>query len=257
MTGRLPGVYQYSVTNRATLTTMIGRFTIEGKTTILAMTSEIKNHFIDGTPPTNLTAERTSLTTVLVNWTAPATPPSQGYQVLVTRGAENTTTNVSGTSHNISVNNQYGVYSIRVRSLSQHLPSDVTEQVDVTVKRYSFCQLVCVVTCALHCIEIVRPQVATHSLNATLVTITWTLNAQVVEYMITATPASRQMLCPLPKDEQSVNTSANTTNATITGLQEFSSYVIRISAIFQLLPSLTANASVELTTLSAGKENYA
>ena len=79
-------------------------------------------------------AEQTDLTTVLVTWTAPDTPPSQGYQVLLTRGDENTTTNVSGTSHNISVNNQYGLYRIQVRSLSLHFPGEATPPVEVTVR---------------------------------------------------------------------------------------------------------------------------
>ena len=76
------------------------------------------------TPPTDVTAEQTGLNTVLVMWTAPSPPPADGYQVQITRGSTTTTVNVEGTSHTFAVNNQYGVYSIQVRSLSQHFQTN-------------------------------------------------------------------------------------------------------------------------------------
>ena len=69
---------------------------------------------------------------ILVTWTPPPAAPAAGYQVQVTVGTTTTTTDVTGASCTISVN-QFGVYSIEVRSLSQHLPSDATP-VEVTVK---------------------------------------------------------------------------------------------------------------------------
>ena len=87
-----------------------------------------------GTPPTNVSAERTGLSQVLVMWTAPSSPPTDGYKVQITRGSTTTTVKVAGTSHTISVNNTYGVYSIQVRSLSRPLPSEATEPVEVTVR---------------------------------------------------------------------------------------------------------------------------
>ena len=59
--------------------------------------------------------------------------PTDGYRVLITRESTTTTVNVVGTSHTISVNNQYGVYSIQVIALSRPLPSEATEPVEVTV----------------------------------------------------------------------------------------------------------------------------
>ena len=61
---------------------------------------------------------------MLVTWTPPPAPPAPaaGYQVQVTVGTTTTTTNVTGTSHTMSVS--FGVYSISVISLSQHLPSE-------------------------------------------------------------------------------------------------------------------------------------
>ena len=66
-------------------------------------------------------------------WTAPSPPPTDGYQVQITRGSTTTTVNVAQTSTTIPVNNQYGVYSIQMIALSRPLPSEATEPVEVTV----------------------------------------------------------------------------------------------------------------------------
>ena len=83
-----------------------------------------------------MTAEQTGVSTVLVMWTAPSPPPTDGYQVQITRGSTTTTVNVAGTSHTFSVNNQYGVHSIEVRSLSRHFQSNMAapEPVEITVR---------------------------------------------------------------------------------------------------------------------------
>ena len=74
------------------------------------------------------------MSTVLVMWTAPSPPPTNGYQVQITRGSTTTTVNnVAGTSYtNTSL--QHGVYSIQVKSHSQHFPSEATESVKITVR---------------------------------------------------------------------------------------------------------------------------
>ena len=82
--------------------------------------------------PTDVMAEQYGPDTVLVTWTPPLIPPAAGYQVQVT-GNRNTTTDVTRTSHTISVNNQFGVYSIRVMSLSQPLTS-AANSVEITVR---------------------------------------------------------------------------------------------------------------------------
>ena len=89
--------------------------------------------YITGAAPTDVTAEQDGPDTVLVWWTPPPAPTAAGYQVQVTVGTTTTTTDVRGTFHTISVN-QLGVYSIRVLSLSQHLPSEATASVQVTVR---------------------------------------------------------------------------------------------------------------------------
>ena len=94
-----------------------------------------------GAPPTDVTAEQTGVSTVLVMWTAPSPPPTDGYQVQITRGSTTTTVNAAGTSHTFSVNNQYGVYSIQVRSPpSPHFQSNevAPEPVEITVRGESF-----------------------------------------------------------------------------------------------------------------------
>ena len=88
---------------------------------------------IGGAPPTDVTAEQTGVSTVLVMWTAPSPPPTDGYQVQITRGSTTTTVNVAGTSYSKS-SVQHGVYSFRVNSLTQHFPSEATEPVQITVK---------------------------------------------------------------------------------------------------------------------------
>ena len=97
-------------------------------------------------PPSNVVAEQTGPDTVLVTWTPPPAPPAAGYQVQVTAGTT-TTTNVTGTSHNISVNNQFGVYSIKVISL--HLPSEAIAPVELTVRGMD---QVCYIHCKQYCI---------------------------------------------------------------------------------------------------------
>ena len=86
-----------------------------------------------GAPPTDVTAEQTGVSTVLVMWTAPSPPPTDGYQVQITRGSTTTTVNVAETSYT-ERSLQHGVYSIQVRSLSRHFPSEATEPVEITVR---------------------------------------------------------------------------------------------------------------------------
>ena len=83
--------------------------------------------------PIDVTAEQTGLSTVSVMWTAPSPPPTDGYQVNITTGSTTTTANVVGTAYTFLVNNQYGPHSIQMRSLSQHLTSEATEPVNITV----------------------------------------------------------------------------------------------------------------------------
>ena len=92
--------------------------------------------FTGGAPPSDVTAELTGVSTVLVMWTAPSPPPTDGYQVQITRGSITTTVNVAGTSYTFSANNQYGVYSIQVRSLSPHFQSNeaAPDPVEITVR---------------------------------------------------------------------------------------------------------------------------
>ena len=78
------------------------------------------------------------MSTVLVMWTAPSPPPTDGYQVQITRGSTTVieADNVAEISYTFSVNNQYGVYSIQVRSLSRHFRSNeaAPEPVEITMR---------------------------------------------------------------------------------------------------------------------------
>ena len=76
---------------------------------------------------------------------APPAPPSptplaatDGYQVQITRGSTTTTVNVAGTSYTAPPL-QRGVYRFRVKSLSQHFPSEATEPIEITVRGKWLC----------------------------------------------------------------------------------------------------------------------
>ncbi len=66
-----------------------------------------------------------------ISWTAPPSPPSNGYGITVTSASTTESATTSQTSYTTSFQ-QPGVYSIRVASLSQHLPSLSLER-EVTV----------------------------------------------------------------------------------------------------------------------------
>ena len=207
--------------------------------------------FTDGTPPTNVRAKQTDLTTVLVTWTPPATPPSQGYQVLLTRGDENTTANVSGTSHNIPVNNQYGLYSVQVRSLSLHFPGEATSPVETSVRGMLLTLVRTTCTLPLYkfslcTTDILPPVIDILYLSATTVTIHWTEPEVTPEvgtlsaYTISLAPL--QEICTVK--EMNSTTSPTTNNFTFTGLHEFFNYTITVLAEFSDPSSL----AVELPT---------
>ena len=89
----------------------------------------------DGELPTDVTAEQTGVSTVLVMWTAPSPPPTDGYQVQITKGSTTTTETVPATSNSYTESSlQHGVYSIRVKSLTQYFPGEATEPVEITVR---------------------------------------------------------------------------------------------------------------------------
>ena len=82
-----------------------------------------------------MTAEQTGVSTVLVMWTAPSPPPTDGYQVQITRGSTTTTVNVSRTLNSYTNSSlHHGVYNFRVKSLARHFPSEITEPVEITVR---------------------------------------------------------------------------------------------------------------------------
>ena len=84
--------------------------------------------YTGGTAPTDLRAEQTGLTTVLVTWTEPSPAPSREYEVASANISETTTE----TSHNVTIS-QVGVHTVKVKSLYPHYPSE-TVSVEVTVR---------------------------------------------------------------------------------------------------------------------------
>ena len=106
------------------------------------------------------------------------------------------------------------------------------------------------------------PFVSTPSPTATSVTITWTqpeFSLPVVGYTVTVTRHTEisQALCLSFQNEQSTTTSPTRTATTFIGLQEFSSYTVRVTANFSpafgLPGALMATGSETFTTLSSGE----
>ena len=107
------------------------------------------------------------------------------------------------------------------------------------------------------------PVVSTPSPTVTSVTINWTqpeFSLPVVGYTVTVirvTGNNSQVLCPsFVEEDQSTTTSPSIATTTFTGLQEFSSYLVRVTANFSLafgLHSLPATESETFTTLSSGE----
>ena len=107
------------------------------------------------------------------------------------------------------------------------------------------------------------PSITAPSSTATSVTITWTqpeFSLPVVGYTVTVTrvTGSIQVLCPsFVEEDQSTTTSPSVPTTTFTGLQEFSSYTVRVTAnrnpAFGLLGALMATESETFTTLRSGE----
>ena len=86
-----------------------------------------------GASPTDLSAQQTGLTAVLVSWTAPMAAPSGGYRITVDSTDISTGIDTTSSPHTITVP-QPGVHSIRVVGLSQHFPNETVGPVEVTVR---------------------------------------------------------------------------------------------------------------------------
>ena len=109
------------------------------------------------------------------------------------------------------------------------------------------------------------PVISAPSPTATSVTITWTqpeFSLTVDGYIVTVTRvtgSNNQVLCPLfVEEDQSTNTSPSVMTTTFTGLQEFSSYLVRVtvnlSPAFGLPGAIMATGSATFATLSSGKQ---
>ena len=106
------------------------------------------------------------------------------------------------------------------------------------------------------------PIITTPSPTATSVTITWTqpeFSLPLVGYTVTVTrvTGSGQVLCPsFMEEDQSTTTSPSVTTTTFTGLQEFSSYTVRVTANFSQAFGIsipTAEGGMTFTTMIFGE----
>ena len=90
--------------------------------------------FILGTTPTNLIVRQNGVGTVLVFWTAPSPPPSMGYKITTDTIDFSAGIDVTSSATSRIIPLQPGVHSIRMRTDSQHYPSEIVGPVEVTVK---------------------------------------------------------------------------------------------------------------------------
>ncbi len=103
------------------------------------------------------------------------------------------------------------------------------------------------------------PNVATSSLTATSVTVSWTqppFSFTPVDYTVTLTrvTGSRQVLCSTVEDSRPpVTITPPVTSMELTRLHRFSGYQVRVTARFSNVFSLspTSSSSMEFATLSA------
>ena len=225
--------------------------------------------YAGGAPPTDVTAEQTGMSTVLVMWTAPSPPPTDGYQVQITRGSNTTNVNVAGTSYTQS-SLEHGVFNFRVKSLTQHFPSKATEPVEITVRGIILCvgggslcgnlfHVLCIIM-----LDGLPPASPTSSPTATSVTITWTqpeFSLPVVGYTVTVTRlnglAETVRCASYTESRQPVTTTSTVMSVQFTDLQEFSSYRATVTAMFSAtFEAIPESSNLEFTTLSAGMKYH-
>ena len=95
--------------------------------------------------------------------------------------------------------------------------------------------------------------------TATSASLSWTLpddlNLPVVEYTVSLTRVigSDQILCPSVKDNSNSTISNNTKSVSFTDLEEFSSYRVTVTAVYDAFGvTRMASSNEGFTTLSAG-----
>ena len=191
---------------------------------------------------------------VRVSWTAPSPPPNMGYQI--TTGSTDFSDSIgvasSATSHTIM--QQPGVHSIRMKTLSQHYPSEIVGPVEVTVKgtlcyTLAYSALFIVVH---YYTDFPAPTITSSSITATSVTITWSqpegsLAADDYTISLERLTDSDRQLCPTITDSRQMT--ITTTSMSFTNLQEFSIYTVTVTARVFATPRTSTH---EFITTTAG-----
>ena len=104
-------------------------------------------------------AQQNGINSTLVSWTAPSPPPSMGYRITTDTTDSSTGIDVPSSATSRTISLQPGVHSIRMRSLSQHYPSEIVGPVQVTVKGNEGEYLIeNVFTCSVMIIQILHCQ---------------------------------------------------------------------------------------------------
>ena len=87
-----------------------------------------------GSTLTNLIVRQNGINSALVSWTAPSPPPSMGYRITIDSTDFSAGIDLSSPATSRTILLIPGVHSIRMRTNSQHYPSEIVGPAEVTVK---------------------------------------------------------------------------------------------------------------------------
>ena len=90
----------------------------------------------DAEAPTNFELQQNGRFSIEIRWTAPANPPSQGYEFTTSADIEDVSggTPVASSPHTFQFGSQQTSVTIRVVGLSLHFPSDVLGPESITFR---------------------------------------------------------------------------------------------------------------------------
>ena len=193
---------------------------------------------------------------MLVSWTAPSPPPSMGYQITTDSTDFSVGIDVTSSATSRTILLQPGLHSIRMRTLSQHYPSEIVGPVEITVKGtlcYTLAYSVLFIVVHYYT-DFLAPTITSSSITATSVTITWSqpegsLAADDYTISLQRLTGNSRQLCPTITDSRQMTTT--TTSMSFTNLQEFSIYTVTVTA--RAFGTPRTSTPHEFTSISTGQ----
>jgi len=198
---------------------------------------------VEANPPTMTSAVRVSPTSIRVSWTAPAPGVTvMGYRIFWTDGNNMNSVGVgaSATDHTITIPQPQSsslTYSFTIVALSSHLPSTVVGPASVTLDPPP-----------------TPPTVTRGAATPTSVVVFWSPEAGVGSYEISfqrATGNEQLGGCTSFDHSGNVTVGGNITTHNVTGLQEFSTYLIAVTAVSNVRGRTGSNTLTVDTLMAA------